>query len=216
MRGWAALLPGRCIRAAPPLRDDRLRQAIGPPAAGEPGGPERARPLHHGVLVGVTLDVVDPCESGRARCRREGARDRLASAAETPRRLRGARPQGLKAQRASGTDDEVARPQVWDQRCGVPLIGGPPLGHDPVVKPMVEACIHDSHVHGSAAGTATGPLQGVGPCVVETPWRALCEEHPATRRQSSWRALGIQGCARRAQRQVEALLPLRHSLRAVA
>ena len=51
--------------------------------------------------------------------------------------------------------------------------------------------------------------------MVETTLRAIFEEHPAKRRPSSWRALGIQGVELRAQRQVEDLLPLRHSLWAV-
>ncbi|MGE3541292.1 MAG: hypothetical protein AB7N91_28140 [Candidatus Tectimicrobiota bacterium] len=177
--------------------------------------PAIARQLHHGVLVGVTLEVVDQCQSGLAGFGREVARDRVAEAAEKPRLLRGDLPQGLQAHRASGTDDEVARPHVWDNRCGVPWIGGPPIGHDQVVQPMVEECIHNIHVHARAAGTAPGPCKGVGQCVVATPWRPLFEAHPAKRCQYSGRTLGIQGCARRAQRQLDDLLPIRHRLRAV-
>jgi hypothetical protein len=62
--------------------------------------PERARQLHNGVLVSVTLDVVDQGQSGLARFRREVDRDRVASAAEKPRLLRGELTQGLKAKRA--------------------------------------------------------------------------------------------------------------------
>jgi hypothetical protein len=97
----------------------------------------------------------------------------------------------------------------------MPLLSGPPIGHDAVVQPMVEEVIHDVHCHGRAAGIATGPLKGVSPFVVETTGLAIFEAHPAKRRQYSWRELGIQGFERRAQRQWEDLLQIRHSLRAV-
>jgi hypothetical protein len=100
LRGCAAFLPGRLIRAAPPRLDDLLRQAIGQHPTGEPGLPEIARQLHNGVLVGVTRDVVDQCQRGLARFRREVDRDRVAYAAEKPRLLRGDLTQGLKAKRA--------------------------------------------------------------------------------------------------------------------
>jgi hypothetical protein len=45
---------------------------------GSRGGPEIACQCHHGVLGGVTLDMVDQGQSGRARFRREGDCDRVA------------------------------------------------------------------------------------------------------------------------------------------
>ena len=39
----------------------------------------------------------------------------------------------LKAKIASISDDEIARPQVGNHRCGAALIGAPPIRHDEVV-----------------------------------------------------------------------------------
>ena len=138
MRGCAAFLPGCFIRAAPPLRYDLLRQTIGQHAAGELGGPEIAREFHHGVLGSLTLDVVDQGQSRLACCRPEVDCDRVASATDKPRLLCGDLTQSLKAQIAQVTDDEVARPQGWDNRCGMSWIGSPPIGHDEVMPPRVE------------------------------------------------------------------------------
>jgi hypothetical protein len=210
--GRASFLPGCFIRAAPPLLHDLLRQAIGQETTAETSRPPIDGQIDHGVLASVTLAMVNQLQSRYGLVRRGIHRGTVAQTAEKPRLLGRDLAPGFKAQIASISDDESARPEVGDHRCRTALRGGPPIRHDSLVKPGLQARIEHSDFHGGAACTAPGSLKGVGQFGVEAPLRALFENHPAKRRQQPGGKLGLRGFELLAPRQLQDCRQIRYRL----
>lgn len=89
--------------------------------------------IGHGLLASVTLSMVHQPQSRPGLVRRGIHRGTVAQTTEKPCLLGRDLAQHLKAKIASISDDEIARPQVGNHRCGTALIGGPPIRHDEVV-----------------------------------------------------------------------------------